>query len=175
MNSSLSINSGDDVENPASVSVRKVLSQCASHHSFQGRLEDYHSVFDDDYDDRDVAESKTSTPRTPQRKSFDDGPTQPATNSLGSFAKSSSALSDMSLDSPSKPVAENKSSHSISASGFGSKMDSPGSSSRFYVARPHHLPKMDGLSGSLEKIRKSLGDEVSLCNLHKNLFILDLI
>jgi hypothetical protein len=168
--------------NPGSTSVRKVLNQSSSQHSFQHRLDNYHSIMDDDYDDRVVAEAKSSSRHTQQRKSFEDT-THSVTQALGHFAKSSSALSDMSkesdpavgLHSPAKSVqgssmADAKANSlsspttTTAAAGFGSKDESPGASSRFHVARPHHLPKMNalsGLSGNLEKIRTSMGEEVS--------------
>lgn len=167
----------NDEGNPSNTSVRKVLRQSSTQHSFQHRLDDYHSIMDDEYDDR-VAESKSSSRAPQQRKSFEDT-TQSVSQTLGQYAKSSSNLADMSKDTPSsfsggggmdspaaKNVADEKSapnsSSSNEAAGFGSKVESPGASSRFHVARPHHLPKMNGLSslsGNMEKIRMSMGEE----------------
>ena len=140
--------------------------------SFQGRLDDYQSIMDDDYDDRVVAEAKSTSSRVhQQRKSFDDA-TSPTTQPLGNYAKSSSNISELAkansssdqdaLSKSVQSVADEKSTQSSSA-GSGSKVDSPAASSRFHVARPHHLPKMNNsaLSSSLDKIRKNLGEEVT--------------
>ena len=140
--------------------------------SFQGRLDDYQSIMDDDYDDRVVAEAKSTSSRVlQQRKSFDDA-TSPTTQPLGNYAKSSSNISELAkansssdqdtLSKSVQSVADEKSTQSSSA-GSGSKVDSPAASSRFHVARPHHLPKMNNsaLSSSLGKIRKNLGEEVA--------------
>ena len=188
-----SSDTGDEEGNPSNSSVRKVLStssnvhqsRAGSQHSFQHRLDNYQSVMDDDYGDQ-VAEAKSSSRSTQQRKSFEDT-THTVAQTLGQYAKSSSNLADMSketsapssssLESPAKSVpsssqADAKSSpssnsSSSSAAGFGSKdeqQQSPGASSRFHVARPHHLPKMNalsGLSGNLEKIRMTMGEEVN--------------
>ena len=152
--------------NPSNSSIIKVLSQSESgpQHSFQHRLDNYQSIMDDDYDDRVVAEAKSSGRQSQQRKSFVDT-THTGTQALGQFAKSSSALSEM--EASAKGGQEKASSVSSpsnsSAAGFGSKEEAPGASSRFHVARPHHLPKMNalsGLSGNLEKIRMSMGEEV---------------
>jgi hypothetical protein len=170
--------SGDANEdgNPGNISVRAVLSQSGPHHSFQHRLDDYRSIMDDEYDDRVVAEAKSSSrlAQPQQRKSFEDT-THTVSSALGQYAKSSSSLSDMSKEvspaslnsSAAKSVqssaADEKSSPSSGsnvAAGFGSKAESPGASSRFHVARPHHLPKMASLSGNLDKIRMSMGEEV---------------
>lgn len=191
---------GEEEGNPNQSSVRKVLSTsqqssfqrgAGTQHSFQHRLDNYHSVMDDEYEDQDrrVAEAKSSSRSThQQRKSFDDTTQTVTQQTLGQYAKSSSNLSDMSketssfssssMESPAKSVQNSSltdekaspsssSSSSSSAAGFGSKEEqqqSPGASSRFHVARPHHLPKMgalSGLSGNLEKIRMSMGEEVS--------------
>lgn len=182
--------SSDNTEeegNPSNTSVRKVLSQSSSQHSFQHRLDNYHSVMDDEYDnDRHMAEAKSTSRSTQQRKSFQDT-TDTVTQTLGNYAKSSSNLADMSKETSSaqeeqglgSPAAKSvqsssfadektsssRSNNSSSAAGFGSKEESqqsPGASSRFHVARPHHLPKMNALSslsGNLEKIRMTMGEE----------------
>lgn len=135
--------------NPSNVSVRRVLSQSSPKHSFRHRLDNYSSVFDDEFDeDRRVAESKAS-PVVVKRKSFEDA------SSRTSAGQQSAKLDAESLV---KSESDEKSSSS-SAAGFGSKVDSPTASSRFHVARPHHVPKLNSLASSLDKIRQSLGEE----------------
>lgn len=160
-------NADDGISNPSNTSIRKVLNSNSSQHSFQHRLDDYHSIMDDDYDDR-VAEAKSSSRSTQQRKSFSDT-TQTVPQTLGTYAKSSSALSEMSKEAEAeKTVPSSVADHKAATPSSSSSKDevsSPGASSRFHVARPHHLPKMNGLSGlsgNLEKIRKSMGEEVGL-------------
>ena len=158
--------------NPSNTSVRSVISKSSSQHSFQHRLDDYQSIMDDDYDERVIAEAKSSSRQTKQRKSFDDTTNTIAT-SLGQYAKSSSALADMAKETTPVTVSSPASAKAVqssvadekSNSGNGSSgskgVESPGASSRFHVARPHHLPKMASLSGNLDKIRMNMGEEVS--------------
>jgi hypothetical protein len=65
-------------------------------------------------------------------------------------------------------VKENTSSSSKLSS------DEPSSSpsvSRYSVARPHHIPKVESLSKKLDQIRSEMGEEVRLVSLPRSLFV----
>ena len=115
-------------------------------HSFADRIEDAGTVFDDEFD---IAEGKkVSTPKPAVKGSTAD---VPRSNSMSDFTSSSKAGVDLKGESPAQSPVKGESSSPVS---------------RFTVARPHHLPKMDSLSKKLDQIRAEMGEEVNVVRVY---------
>jgi hypothetical protein len=93
------------------------------------------NVFDEDFD---IAEGKSLSPRSEAASK----------KSAASLAKGE----DGPVAAPAKGVDDSAPTKGEPGN------DSP---SRFSVARPHHIPKMESLSKKLDQIRMEMGDEVS--------------
>lgn len=118
------------------------------------------NVFDEDYD---IAEGKCLSPRgtaspQPSSKKGERGSVSRAASTPEFGASVKGEDGPVSGSVASAKGVDDAAVHS-SAKG-GPDSESP---SRFSVARPHHIPKMESLSKKLDQIRMEMGEEVSPC------------